>query len=105
MIINLTNINKEIVRGGMFNSGFKVKPSKPESHNTEPLALNTEPSKSEHLWIGDWLENGCREFANGWIYDAKRNKLSPQPYADSDMSPNAKAFRKKCSFSNPELNE
>ena len=105
MIINLTNINKEIVCGGMFNPGSKTKPSKSESHNTEPLTLNTEPSKSERLWIGDWLENGCREFANGWVYDAKRNKIGPQPYADSDMSPNAKAFRKKWVAPNPEPNE
>lgn len=103
MIINLTNTNKEIVCGGMFNSGSRTKPSKSESHNTEPL--NIEPSKSERLWIGDWLENGCREFAGGWVYDAKRNKLGPQPYDNSDRSPNAELFRKKWEFSSLKLNE
>lgn len=92
-ITSLTNTDKEIVRGGMFNSGSMTKPSKSESHNTEPL--NIEPSKPERLWIGDWLENGCREFAGGWVYDATKNKVGPQPYDNSDRSPNAELFRKK----------
>lgn len=86
-ITSLINTDKEIVYGGMFNSGCNTEPLKSKPYDTEPL-------KSEPLWIGDWLENGCRQTVSGWVYDAAKNKIGPQPYDDSDRSTNAESFRK-----------